>query len=288
MIAYVILHYQNIDITKRCVESVLENDCSSTIIIIDNASPNGSGIVLEKSYLSSLNIHVIKNKTNQGFARGNNVGFRYAKQLGANIIVVMNNDVLIEKQFKITLLKLLGEDIDILGPDIRTPDGRHQNPLKITGLSSSQLVKEIVLNCLKIIYLSNKSLFNKYIQRKSNYAVSTNQYSKDYYDCILHGSIIIFGNKYVCNENFAFVPVTFMYGEEFILADYAKRMGYKTAYRKDLHITHLGGASTKLDCDMQSKILFRFKNTTKSLIKQLILRFMPIGLIKKYDTFLQA
>lgn len=281
MIAYVILHYQNIDITKKCVDSILRNDNNSNIVLVDNASPNNSGKILKEQYLSFPNIHIIINTSNQGFAKGNNIGYQYAKKLGATIIVVMNNDVLLEQNFKTSLLKLFEEDIDIIGPDIITPDRKHQNPLRETNLSNFQILKEIGLNILKIVYLSNKLLFNKYILKRNNYKASNNKYFNNCYNCILHGSIIIFGNKYVNNENFAFVPVTFMYGEEYILGDYAKRIGYKTAYKNNLQVLHLGGASTKLESDMQSKILFRFKNTTKSLLKQIILRYTPIRKIRK-------
>lgn len=281
MIAYVILHYQNISITKQCVESVLSNNNQAQIVIVDNASPNKSGEALSHIYSSKPNVNVIINKSNQGFAKGNNLGYRYAKQIGATIIVVMNNDIVLGNDFEISLLKILEEDIDILGPDIHTPDGNHQNPLSISKLSSPKIIKEIVMNYLKMIYLSNKSLFRKYISKKNNKVKKNEWFSNNCNDCILHGSILIFGDRFVKNENFAFLPYTFMYGEEFILGDYAKKRGYKIAYRNNIHILHLGGASTKIDSDMQSKVLFRFKNTTKSLIIQLILRIIPLNMVKK-------
>ena len=44
MICYVILHYQNIEVTQECVEKlkrIIQKE--SKIVVIDNASPNGSG-----------------------------------------------------------------------------------------------------------------------------------------------------------------------------------------------------------------------------------------------------
>lgn len=194
----------------------------------------------------------------------------------------MNNDVLLGDAFQDNLLELMkADDLDLIGPDIITPDGKHQNPLRIDCLSSIQIIKEIVLNCFKILYLSRRTLFNKYIAKKNNQSKINKATSLSCHNCILHGSIIVFGSRYVDNENFAFVPVTFMYGEEFILGDYTMRKGYKTAYTNKLQVTHLGGASTALNSDMQGKVLFRFKNTTKSLFKQLILRFMPISKIRE-------
>ena len=64
-----------------------------------------------------------------------------------------------------------------------------------------------------------------------------------------------------------------MYNEEAILYDYLYSKGYKTGYCEDVSILHLEGASTKQTSNNQKdKILFRFKNNTNSLKKQLKLR----------------
>lgn len=50
MFGYVILHYQSIEITKKCVDKLLMFSKDNPIIIVDNCSPNGSGKQLEKMY----------------------------------------------------------------------------------------------------------------------------------------------------------------------------------------------------------------------------------------------
>lgn len=53
---------------------------NNPIIIVDNCSPNGSGKQLEKMYSKCINITVIINEENQGFAKGNNLGYQYIKE----------------------------------------------------------------------------------------------------------------------------------------------------------------------------------------------------------------
>ena len=46
MTAFVILHYRAIDMTKTCVERIEALEGNSHIVIVDNASPNGTGRLL--------------------------------------------------------------------------------------------------------------------------------------------------------------------------------------------------------------------------------------------------
>ena len=96
--AFVVLHYNEPKVTEKCVKAIRENTKkhSSEIVIVDNCSPDGSGGYLEKKYKDQPHITVLKAEKNLGFARGNNIGYTYAKQtLHADYICVMNNDVLL-------------------------------------------------------------------------------------------------------------------------------------------------------------------------------------------------
>ncbi|MBQ8945327.1 MAG: glycosyltransferase [Lachnospiraceae bacterium] len=94
--AFILLHYMNEALTSRAVESILElkgvDDCR--IVVVDNASSNGSGEKLRNKYESEI-IHVIICNENGGFSKGNNVGYRYVKDnYDSEFIVAANNDVL--------------------------------------------------------------------------------------------------------------------------------------------------------------------------------------------------
>lgn len=82
-VCYVILHYNTIDKTIQCISSVLKQKIQSIktdvkIIIVDNGSLNNSGKILQKKYKTNKAVHIIIEKENHGFARGNNIGYQYA------------------------------------------------------------------------------------------------------------------------------------------------------------------------------------------------------------------
>ena len=102
MFAYLVLHYKNADVTEQCIQSLLSNDMEdSCIVIVDNASPNGSGKELEEYYEHSEKVTVLLSEENLGFAKGNNIGYQYCVQkLKSDFVCALNNDtLLIQKNF---------------------------------------------------------------------------------------------------------------------------------------------------------------------------------------------
>ena len=94
MTAFVILHYRAIDTTRSCVKSIRALAGDKHIIIVDNASPNGTGAALAEEFAASPDVTVLLHGKNDGFARGNNVGTRWVcEHLDADFTVVLNNDV---------------------------------------------------------------------------------------------------------------------------------------------------------------------------------------------------
>ena len=82
-IVFVMLHYMAIEETKISIDYIRKNVDTEKykIIVVDNASPDNSGDMLIKEYGQDIDIKIIKARTNLGFARGNNLGFRYAKEM---------------------------------------------------------------------------------------------------------------------------------------------------------------------------------------------------------------
>ena len=99
MTAFVILHYRAVEMTRTCVERIQALDGSKHIVIVDNASPNGTGRILKEEYAGQDNVTVLLNEENAGFARGNNLGIRWVcTHLPAQFTVVLNNDVEIRQK----------------------------------------------------------------------------------------------------------------------------------------------------------------------------------------------
>lgn len=89
-IAVIILNWNSLDHTRRCLESLFEQTYKNLyIIVIDNASTGGEGAVLKDLFPA---IDVIEEKVNLGFARGVNEGLRRAFEVGAEKVLLLNND----------------------------------------------------------------------------------------------------------------------------------------------------------------------------------------------------
>ncbi len=112
----IVLHYHSIEDTQECLKSLEKLDYDNfEVVIVDNGTE-------EKPKFQSPNFKLtqIFNKENLGFAGGNNVGIRYALEHGAEYVLLLNNDTIIEPSFLKKLIKA-GESnkkIGILGPII--------------------------------------------------------------------------------------------------------------------------------------------------------------------------
>ena len=273
MFGYVILHYQSIEITKKCVDKLLMFSKNNPIIIVDNCSPNGSGKQLEKMYSKCINITVIINEENQGFAKGNNLGYQYIKRkYSLNYVVVMNNDIMIEdNDFAVIIEQFMEKnEVDVCGPDMVTLKGNHQNPLQLKPYTSKYLQRRVRADKIKVLLLRTRLFWKLYENYKKTNKISIRTKQPTVFDCILHGSCIIYGPEYIKREQNAFLPITYMYNEEAILYDYLVHKGYKTGYCSDVTILHMEGVSTSERIEnKKKKVMFRFKNNIKSIEAQL-------------------
>ena len=273
MFGYVILHYQSIEITKKCVDKLLMFSKNNPIIIVDNCSPNGSGKQLEKMYSKCINITVIINEENQGFSKGNNLGYQYIKRkYSLNYVVVMNNDIMIEdNDFAVIIEQFMEKnEVDVCGPDMVTLKGNHQNPLQLKPYTSKYLQRRVRADKIKVLLLRTRLFWKLYENYKKTNKIPIRTKQPTVFDCILHGSCIIYGPEYIKREQNAFLPITYMYNEEAILYDYLVHKGYKTGYCSDVTILHMEGVSTSERIEnKKKKVMFRFKNNIKSIEAQL-------------------
>lgn len=274
-ISFVILHYLTIEDTKECIESILNNIKYEdiNIIIVDNGSPNHSGKELESLYLLNTKVHIILNNENVGFAKGNNIGFLYAKNnLQTDFIILINNDTIIEQNnFCDNLLEVFVEKkFDICGPKIISLiDSKNQNPEKKFFESINDVRKmRIKFTFLYIIsFLRIDNLVIETLNIKKKFNISHKEKNNEIQ---LHGSCLIFSPKYINKYNGLF-DKTFMYLEECILKYISDRDGLSMVYTNKLMIYHKEDSAT--DAYMKKKIAkrrFYYKNSiesTKQLVK---------------------
>jgi len=276
--AFVILHHKTLDVSLSCLDNLLKVAPDSPIVVVDNGSNDGSGEELRRRFSDYKNVVVIINDQNLGFAKGNNVGYKYVKDnFDVDCVVVMNNDVIIKQPDFAEILAsyMLENHLYVCGPDIITPEGRHQNPLQREPFSTFRIIKWMLMDCIRLIMLK-LHLFEKKIL--ATYTSVSNSYQRQdidlngITDCVLHGSCVAYSSDYLSKEDFAFVPVTFLYAEEMILADYCKCKNYRTGVCPTATITHLGGKTIMNGALPREKQIFKTRQVVRSLSKLLKIR----------------
>lgn len=96
--------------TLHSLRECLLNNFSVRIIVVDNGSHDGSPEAVEKFSRSSskkgFSIRQIINKENLGFCKGNNLGIQAALKEGADYIVLLNNDTIVDKNLFIDFMNV--------------------------------------------------------------------------------------------------------------------------------------------------------------------------------------
>lgn len=99
----------------ECLKSLKRK--TAEVAVVDNRSTDNSVELIRKNF---PRVKIIENKKNLGFARGCNVGIRYALKQGAGSVVLLNPDTVVEKRFLRSFLKpLLKNRADIVAPVIK-------------------------------------------------------------------------------------------------------------------------------------------------------------------------
>lgn len=256
MIGFIILHYVVEEETKKCVDSILKLKGDKRVIIVDNCSPNDSFDELKRYYKDKKNVYVIKNVTNNGFAKGNNFGYNFAKKNINNLkfLVLMNNDMeILQEDFIEKINQIYNKDhFYLLGPDIYSTSAKiHQNPEnksvitierideKIRELKGIKKYKLVVKSILKKVPYLDKYVQNRKARKNNNLEYTTKKVNK-----MLHASCVIFSDLFISKEENAFLPITTFFCEDLILHYYCNQKKYLRIYSPLLKVYHHEDVST--------------------------------------------
>ena len=103
--------------TIPCIQSLLTAGApAGQIIVVDNGSQDDS--VAQLTACFGDQIRLISHPTNLGFAGGNNIGIEVALQAGAEWVLLVNNDTVVDATFLQELGQAIGQhpECQIIGP----------------------------------------------------------------------------------------------------------------------------------------------------------------------------
>lgn len=112
-----IIDFNGRENTIDCLKSISE--CSKdnfelNVIVINNFPQKKLNLPI----YSNLKVKIIENEKNLGFAEGQNAGIKYALKNGADFVLVLNNDTVLDKNLILELVKTANSGVGIVAPKI--------------------------------------------------------------------------------------------------------------------------------------------------------------------------
>ena len=137
----VVLNWNGGDMNRRCLDALLACGYPElSVLFVDNGSTDGSAEDVKGRYPG---VEVLFTGENLGFTGGNNRGIRRALDRGAELVLILNNDVEVPKGFLEPLARLLEARPGVAGPKVLDPSGKiwcaggrlsfHQNLTSLRG-----------------------------------------------------------------------------------------------------------------------------------------------------------
>jgi GT2 family glycosyltransferase len=116
-VCVLILNRDRREDTLACLASLLPNPYPNLdVVLLDNASSDGSAAAVRAAYPETVT--VIETGGNLGYAAGNNVGLRWAREHAADYVLLLNEDTIVDPAFIARLVEVAEArpDAGFLGP----------------------------------------------------------------------------------------------------------------------------------------------------------------------------
>ncbi len=233
-ISVLIVTYNSGSTIRSCLESVFQEltDLEGEVIIIDNHSSDDTVSILNEFLPDNPGLTVKENRTNRGFAVGNNQALEIA---GGQHILILNPDTILQPDVLKNLLTELERDAKtgVVAPQLQFPDGRIQRTCRRFPKHS-----DVVYNVFGLANLFPESRrFNGWKMGDFDHK------SRQEVDQPAGAALLVRGDLlrslHGFDENFP------MFFNDVDLCKRIKDAGYAIWYLPEYSIQHLGGASVK-------------------------------------------
>lgn len=329
-VAIIILNWNGWADTIQCIDSIhLLSNSDYDVILVDNHSSDssienirryceGTG---DKKLIGNAPIHLfelfeddvdsyaldlssynhlepcrrlilIKNNENHGYARGNNIGIRFAlNALKSKYILILNNDVIIkDKEMLGKLTGAINRDsrIGAVSPILRSTAGEIQRTC--TGNLPD------FLDFIFVYTFIGQRLFkeSKVLKKHFNYDYP---FDRPREFGVLGGSCILFRSQALEGVGL-FDENTFLYWEEYIIGCKFARHGWKLLLNPDTEVIHKGESCIKnmnlkswaRYWSIKSELYYIENYASMNAIKRSIIRFALLleTILALFDTILKG
>lgn len=238
-VSIIILTTNALAMTKEQLLDVSKLDTGNLDVecmIVDNGSPDGTEDALKDYKLPNMRYKFIQSGANLGFAGGNNVGIKDAIKRKFDYIILMNNDLILQKDIVVKLVNFMKKNPEI---GIASP--------KMYFAKGYEFHKDKYKNSEKgnVLWYAGGIIDkqNVYTSHRGVDEVDKGQYNKIEETDVANGACVI-----VKREVFKKVGLLdasfFLYWEDADFSERVKRAGYKVMYYPETWMWHKVSAST--------------------------------------------
>jgi len=232
-LSVIIVNWNTKKLLEDCLTSIYKftRGVKFEVIVVDNASEEGSPQMIEKKFPHAK---LIQNKNNLGFAKANNQGIRQAK--GGNILLLNSDTYLIENSFKKLLEKSKANNKKaVLAPLLLNEDRTIQQSVGFFP------------NLPQIFFwmsFIDDLPFGQYLKP---YHMDHDTFYKKDQEVDWATGAAIFVPKEAISKAGALDEKIFMYGEDVEWCFRIKKAGFKIIFSPAAKIVHIGrGSSNKI------------------------------------------
>ncbi len=250
---FVVLNYNNYIDTIACANSILKitHRDDYLVVIVDNASPNNSYGELRREFEGHPKIILLLAEKNTGYSGGNNVGIRALMEIGVSQIIIATNDTeILSANILDKFDEINSSDVGIVGADVVTSEGVHQNPplhrptllyfLNLYLYAPMAWLRAYLYKMFPMLERKRKASVSKEIEILSG-THSTMLVRQVY---MLHGCFLYLTKNYIDKIGLLDESL-FMYGEEDLMSWNCETSGLKRLYLPSIKVLHKDGMSTK-------------------------------------------
>ncbi len=245
-ISVIIVSWNVRDLLKKCLESIFlfSKEDGFEVIVVDNASSDGTGEMVQKYFSKVL---FIQNSQNLGFAKANNLGIKAAK---GDYILLLNPDTLFLEDSVSKIIQKMESDevIGVLGCKIVSPDGTEQKSVR-----KFPKITDILCLFLKL-HKFFPSVLDDYLEKDFDY-------SKEKEVDQVMGAFFLIRRKVLdkiglLDENY------FIWFEEVDFCLRVWQAGWKVLFFPSTSVIHYGGMSFEQESTLKKQIWF-FKSALR-------------------------
>lgn len=238
--AVIIVNFNNSRYTAAALASLAEGEDAKrcVAIVVDNASGAQDRDELQAIIASHPGATLLQLEENLGYFAGLNVGIDFVRSRHPHIdfMIVGNNDLEFPRDFigKIEAARPAWESHVIVSPDIVTPDGRHQNPHGIHGISR---LREIVYDLYYFSYTVAR-IIRGIANLTARFTSRTDHRVQQAGPIVLgFGACYILCPRFFQAHGRLWAP-SFLMGEELFLARQLECQGHRIQYDPTIRVVH--------------------------------------------------